>query len=136
MAEKAQFTGVNEHFEAIFNAAEATQIVFQQPVSRSGGLYTPTVKHCVTHGCNVVHRCGRECLSCLRSSCTRLAGPKQLHSSTAPSLNATEIAQRVIRGSTLGSAPGTFLHRRVGSRGCRTAPARPDPPSPWVAWRC
>jgi len=31
MAEKAQFTGVNEHFEAIFNAAEATQIVFQQP---------------------------------------------------------------------------------------------------------
>src|SRR5690625_5627923 len=33
MAEKAQFTGVNEHFEAIFNAAEATQIVFQQPAS-------------------------------------------------------------------------------------------------------
>src|SRR5690625_1131448 len=31
MAEKAQFTGVNEHIEAIFNAAEATQIVFQQP---------------------------------------------------------------------------------------------------------
>src|SRR5690625_7336202 len=43
MAEKAQFTGVNEHFEAIFNAAEATQIVFQQPargwitVEREGG---------------------------------------------------------------------------------------------------
>src|SRR5690625_2657504 len=35
MAEKAQFTGVNEHFEAIFNAAEATQIVFQQPASDS-----------------------------------------------------------------------------------------------------
>src|SRR5690625_7857765 len=34
MAEKAQFTGVNEHFEAIFNAAEATQIVFQQPARR------------------------------------------------------------------------------------------------------
>ncbi len=29
MAENAEFTGVNEHFEAIFNAAEATQIVFQ-----------------------------------------------------------------------------------------------------------
>src|SRR5690625_7910082 len=43
MVEKAQFTGVNEHFEAIFNAAEATQIVFQQPargwiiVEREGG---------------------------------------------------------------------------------------------------
>src|SRR5690625_6361915 len=35
MAEKAQFTRVNEHFEAIFNAAEATQIVFQQPARRS-----------------------------------------------------------------------------------------------------
>src|SRR5690625_6100789 len=35
MAEKAQFTGVNEHFEAIFNAAEATQIDFQQTASDS-----------------------------------------------------------------------------------------------------
>src|SRR5690625_7901018 len=82
------------------------------------GLYTLSFKHCVTHGVNVVHRCGRECLSCLRSSCTRLAGPKQLHSSTAPSLNATEIAQRVIRGSTLGFAPGTFLHQ-IGRASCR-----------------
>src|SRR5690625_1382350 len=40
MAEKAQFTGVNEHFEAIFNAAEATQIVFQQP-ARTPFLFTP-----------------------------------------------------------------------------------------------
>lgn len=31
MAEKAEFIEINEHFEAIFNAAEATQIVFQQP---------------------------------------------------------------------------------------------------------
>src|SRR5690625_5926810 len=80
------------------------------------GLYTLSFKHCVTHGVNVVHRCGREFLICLRSSCTRLAGPKQLHSSTAPSLNATEIAQRVIRGSTLGSAPGTFLQDRKSTR--------------------
>jgi hypothetical protein len=30
MAEKAQFTVVNEHFEAIFNAVLATQVVFQR----------------------------------------------------------------------------------------------------------
>jgi hypothetical protein len=28
MAEKAEFTAVNEHFEAIFNAVLATQVVF------------------------------------------------------------------------------------------------------------
>src|SRR5690625_5649182 len=34
MAEKAAFTRVNEHFEAIFNAAEATQVAFQQFINR------------------------------------------------------------------------------------------------------
>ena len=34
MAEKAEFIEINEHFEAIFNAVTATQIVFQQPVSQ------------------------------------------------------------------------------------------------------
>jgi len=29
MIEKAEFIEINEHFEIIFNAAEATQIVFQ-----------------------------------------------------------------------------------------------------------
>jgi hypothetical protein len=31
MAEKAEFTAVNEHFEAIFNAVLATQVIFQRP---------------------------------------------------------------------------------------------------------
>jgi hypothetical protein len=34
MPEKAEFTAVNEHFKAIFNTAEATQIVSQQPARR------------------------------------------------------------------------------------------------------
>ena len=34
MGDKAQFIDINEHFEPVFNAAFATQIVFQQPVKR------------------------------------------------------------------------------------------------------
>jgi hypothetical protein len=30
MTEKAEFIEINEYFEVFFNAAEATQIVFQQ----------------------------------------------------------------------------------------------------------
>jgi len=37
---KRSLHGVNEHFEAIFNAAMATQVVFQQPVKRLQGLAT------------------------------------------------------------------------------------------------
>src|SRR5690625_3477404 len=62
MAEKAQFTRVNEHFEAIFNAAEATQIVFQQPARRSNSRSDAT------------HRRGNPCgqLSLIRGSTSAL----------------------------------------------------------------
>jgi hypothetical protein len=33
-AKKRSLRVVNEHFEPVFNAAMATQVVFQQPVSR------------------------------------------------------------------------------------------------------
>jgi hypothetical protein len=38
MAAKAQFTKVNEHFKAIFNAAMATQVVFEQLALFGGSL--------------------------------------------------------------------------------------------------
>ncbi len=40
MAEKAEFTEVNEHFEAKFNAATASKIVFQQPASVKDNIST------------------------------------------------------------------------------------------------
>jgi hypothetical protein len=38
MFEKAEFIEINEHFENIFNAAEATQIVFMQQKFRAVAL--------------------------------------------------------------------------------------------------
>src|SRR5690625_5905113 len=65
MAEKAQFTGVNEHFEAIFNAAEATQIVFQQPARKTDGCEPLTAKTLFLKGSDGVRRpIHQRCAAC------------------------------------------------------------------------
>ena len=40
-AKKRSLCPINEHFEPVFNAAAATQIVFQQPVSAELSLMPP-----------------------------------------------------------------------------------------------
>src|SRR5690625_4189932 len=69
MAEKAQFTGVNEHFEAIFNAAEATQIVFQQPARKTDGCEPLTAKTLFLKGSDGVRRpIHQRCAACWSES--------------------------------------------------------------------
>src|SRR5690625_6202017 len=66
MAEKAQFTGVNEHFEAIFNAAEATQIVFQQPARRLVGSAIPCKGRSEEHTSELRHVAISYAVFCLK----------------------------------------------------------------------
>ncbi|OZB29347.1 MAG: hypothetical protein B7X51_11615 [Pseudomonas sp. 34-62-33] len=51
-AKKRSLRVVNEHFEPVFNAAMATQVVFQRPARRGGrrpGLRSPAVPAPVLH---------------------------------------------------------------------------------------
>jgi hypothetical protein len=48
--EKAEFTGVNEHFESVFNAGLLSSVVLRHPMCRDLYNYTCKPKEQITQG--------------------------------------------------------------------------------------